>query len=135
MDGAAAREPDGERVVVGVAERDDPALALPRQDLQRGLHDRALDTAARDRSRDLAGVAHGHRGARIARARTFGADDARDRDPVPGGPPAFDVVQHFFHDRRHHLARHSVRARRAEWPSTNASTYGSAAAIPCASGA
>ena len=57
----------------------------------------ALDAAARDRARDLAVVVHGHGGAGVAWAEPFERDDARHRDPMAGGPPPFDVVQHFFH--------------------------------------
>ena len=74
-----------------------PRSLLAREDRERLLHDRALDAAAGDRARDLARVVHGHGRARVARARALGADDARDRDPVPGGPPALDVVEHFLH--------------------------------------
>ena len=83
-------------------------------------------------------VAPGSRGAEPS-----SADDAGDRDPVPAGPPALDVVEDFLHAAVHARlsatladttrARCSSDAR--EWPSTNSSTYGSAAAIPRASGA
>src|SRR4051794_19783343 len=65
VDGAAAGEPDGERLVVGEAEGDDTPLALARQHLERGDDHRTLHASAGDRARDLAVVAHGHGGAGI----------------------------------------------------------------------
>src|SRR5690242_6069152 len=47
-DRAAARETDGERLVVAVAERDDPGLGLAVEDGQRLGDDGALDAAAAD---------------------------------------------------------------------------------------
>src|SRR5881227_2991128 len=143
VDRAATREAHRERLVVGVAEGDDAAFTLAFEHLEgRGDH-RALDAAARHRPCDLALVVDGHGRTRVARCGTLQCDDARHRDPVPVGPPALDVVQHFLHVRSAPFgevlspettcARCSSDARLC--PSTNSSTCGRAAAIPRASGA
>ena len=93
-----------------------PALRLAREDLERLLHDRALDASARHRARDLARVVHRHRRARITRARALGADDARDRDPLARGPPPLDVVEDFLHRSATITVRASSSSAASEWP-------------------
>src|SRR5688572_23126736 len=132
VNGPAAGEPDGERLVVGVAEGDDAALVRTREHGQRLLDDCTLDAAARDRPGDLAGVAHGHRGARVTGAGTLDADDTSHRDLVAGRTPPLDVVQHFLHFA---MTSASCSKEASEWPSTNSSTCGSAATMPPARGA
>ena len=114
-----------------------PALALAREHRERLGDDRALDAPARDRARDLARVVHDHRGAGITRARALDADDPGDRDPLAVRPPPLDVVQDFLHRSTFigDITSASSSSAASEWPSTNSSTYGSAAAIPAASGA
>ena len=73
----------------------------------------------------------------IARAGAVETDDARDGDPLALGAPALDVVEQLLSSV---LAITSTElletpSRRQRVPSTNSSTYGSAAAIPRASGA
>ena len=86
-----------------------------------------------DRARDLAGLVHRHRRAPGRGARALDAHDSGDRDPLPRRPPPLDVVQDLSHRERSPPRASSSEA--SEWPSTNSSTYGSAAAIPRASGA
>src|SRR5680860_606355 len=131
VDRPAARETDRERVVVGVPEADHAPPVVAGQHGQGLLDDGPFDAASRYRPRDLARVVHHHGRARVARPRSFDAHDPRHRDPAAIGTPAFDVVE----DLPHFVitaARFSSDA--SEWPSTNSSTYGSAAAIPRASG-
>ena len=145
--GAAAREPDREGIVIAVAEGDDAGRCLAVKDGQRLGNDSAFHAPSTDAAGNLAGFTDGHRSTGQARAGALDVDNARDRDPCASGPPAVDVVEQFSH-------RVPIRAA-GDWrrggadaitaansciaamlcPSTNASTYGRAAAIPRASGA
>src|SRR4051794_30228187 len=140
VDGAAAGEPDGERLVVGVAELHEARRAFTLEDGERLAHHRPFDAAAAHRSGDFAVVAHRHRRAGVAWAGALDVDNPRHRHPVAPCPPPFDVIQDVLH--RTPLSIRSVEITRAsssnatnECPSTNASTYGRAAAIPLARGA
>ena len=145
MDGAAAGEADRERLVVGVAERDDAPLPRARRAPRATRVTTAPSTQPPDTepatspASFTAIVAPGSRGAEPSSATTRG-----DRDPVavrpasarcrPGLPsccarlPSDEV-----------LSPDTTRARCSSdarlWPSTNSSTCGRAAAIPRASGA
>src|SRR5207248_4952170 len=93
---------------------------------------RALDAATGHRPGHVAVLVHRHRRARVTRPRAIEADDPCDRDPLAGGPPPFDVVEHVLHRL---ITSTSDSSEANEWPSTNSSTKGRAAAIPRASGA
>ncbi len=131
VDGPAAGEPDGEGLVVAVAEGVQAAGA-GRQRRQRRLDDRALDAPARDRPDDLAVVGDGHR-----RPGVTGPGALEVDDPSEGDPPALPARTARGRRAAHASASTSARAARAstEWPSTNSSTCGRAAAMPRASGA
>ena len=124
--------PDREGVVVAVAEGHDPPVAGG-EHLQGLGHHRALDAAAGDRPDDLAVLAHRHGGARLARARALDVDDARQRHLLALPVPAVEVARR-GPSPADHLGQRLER-RASECPSTSSSTWGSAAAMPCASGA
>ena len=120
VDRAAAREPDGERFVVGVPERDDAPLALAGEHLERRVRRprprRSRPTPSpRPRRRRSRPSSRPDRAGSSPRCRRR----ARDRDPVPRGPPPLDVVQDFLHrrpprrlTRRHHLGELFERGQR-----------------------
>ena len=113
-DGTAAREADRERILVRVAEAHDSRLPVTTEDGSRLLDDRALDAASRDRPRDLAGIADGHRRSRIAGSRALHPDDTGERDGVPLGAPTRDLVADLVHSQEGTAAASSPR-RAAFW--------------------
>src|SRR5215213_8004406 len=110
VDGATAGEADGERFVVGVAERDDAAVALAGEDLERGGDHRAFDTSAGDGAGHLAVVAHRHRRAGVTGRGALQRDDACHRHAMATGAPALDVVQDLFHDLTFTFSPETMRA-------------------------
>ena len=98
VEDAAAREPDGEGVVVGDAvplEHRGAAL----DHLLRQLVDGPLDTATGDRADRLATRPEEHRGAGRPRRGAEGRDDGADADGLPGPPPVHQLVQDVTHAR------------------------------------
>ena len=95
MDRAAACEPDGERLVVAVAERDHPPFARV-EDGERLGHDGAFDAPAGDGAGDLTVLGDRHRRPRKAGAGPFEVDDPGDGDTGPRDTPSVDLGEEFF---------------------------------------
>ena len=105
-DRPATRETHGKGLVVGVAEGRESWS--PRcQHLERVGDHRRLHTPPGHRPGDLAFLAHGHRGSRLAGSRTLDADDPGQRHSPTSRPPPVDVVED-----RPHLTERRVPAPR-----------------------
>ncbi|MDQ0645944.1 hypothetical protein QFZ53_000140 [Microbacterium natoriense] len=94
---AAAHEPDRDAVVIGVAEGVQLDLAGP-QALERSIHHRTLDAAARHRTDRAAVIAHRHRRSRRARHGAGDLDDRRDRPAIGIGQAVGVVGQTVEHE-------------------------------------
>src|SRR6266852_5247536 len=137
VDLAAAREPDGEGVLVGDPVGDE--LRLARLEHAPGaLVDVGLDAAARDRAGQLAALRHGQLGADRPRRGAPGRHHGRNRHLLAALPPAGDVGQDLLHAACLLSIPASTSASSSRLarlcPGRKRSTYGKAARIPPASG-
>src|SRR5439155_12005485 len=133
VDLAAARQPDVPRVAVGDAEVQQLRLAAP-QHLFGHFDDGALDAAAGHGAADLAAVVDRHLRARRARGGALDPDHRGQGDAVPARDPGVHVLQDVLHSMPPSRRSASSCSEATEWPDRNSSTWGSAAAIPRASG-
>lgn len=96
MDGPAAGQAHGERLVIGISECDDASRPVL-QALERLGHDRTLDTATGHRAGYLAVLVDRHGRARKARTGPVDVDDAGQGHLEALGPPTPKVRQYLFH--------------------------------------
>ena len=139
VDGAAAGEADGERLVVAVAERVAGRARAGRQrPASASVDHRALDAAARHRADDLAVARSRPSPPRVRRGPSpRGRPPGRGRPAGPAGASRSrsSRIPHVSSLHRPSTSARAARGTPTEWPSTNSSTCGRAAAMPRASGA
>ena len=96
VDLASARQADAQRQVVGDSIGQQPWLAAG-EHLARRFDDLALDAAARNRACELTCLRDDQLGSDGTRRRAASGDDARHRDAVTIGTPAFELREDLPH--------------------------------------
>ena len=90
-------EPDGERLVVAVSERDDPGSASPLRIASASLTTAPSTQPPLTMPATSPSTVDGHRRPGLARAGALDVDHAGDRHGLAGVAPAVDVVEQLAH--------------------------------------